>query len=263
MIFQSMDVFLLIFIILLGFLAALSDSALGMGYGLLSPILISLGLDPLVVVPVLLISQMTTGFAGTIFHTLYKNVDLSSSETQDSRATILFALMGLLGMTLAILLVINLSKEYVMLYIGIIVIIGGLLMLPDINFKFSWTRLYLLSGLASFNKAISGGGYGPIMTVGQMTSGREAKESVPVTDLSEAILSGYGFILYLILDSFSKNLIFTLELALTMIISGIIATPIGALCTKRLKKKAAKKIIGALSILIGILTIIRFLYAIL
>jgi hypothetical protein len=262
MILQSQDIAFLVLIIFLGFVAALADSALGMGYGLLSPILISLGLNPLVVVPVLLISQMTTGLTGTIFHALYKNVDLSSKETQDSKATILFALMGFLGMTLAVLLAINLSEDYVMLYIGIIVILGGLLMLPEIKFPFSWTRLYLLSCLASFNKAISGGGYGPIMTVGQMTSGREARESVAVTDLSEAFLSGYGFILYLILGTFSSNLLLTIELALIMIISGIVATPLGALCTKRLKKKFTKKIIGSVSIIIGIFTLVRFSYAI-
>ncbi|TXT67751.1 MAG: putative membrane transporter protein [Promethearchaeota archaeon] len=263
MILQANDILLLFLIILLGFLGALSDSALGMGYGLLSPILLSIGLDPLIIVPVLLISQMTTGFTGTIFHSFYKNVDLSSKHTQDIKASVLFVLMGLSGMTLAVLLTINLSKEYVMLYIGIMVCVGGILMLPEINFPFSWTRLYVLSIIASFNKAISGGGYGPIMTVGQMTSGRESRESVAVTDLSEACLSGYGFILYLILNTFSENLLLTFELALIMILSGIVATPIGALFTKKLRKKVTKKIIGALSITIGIFTILRFIYAIL
>ncbi|MFO7796271.1 MAG: TSUP family transporter [Promethearchaeati archaeon] len=249
---------ILILIIILGFLGAFLDGSLGMGYGLLSPILIALGLDPLVVVPMLLLSQMTTGLSVTIFHVLFKNFNLSSNDKQDLKSTILFVITGLIGMTVAIFIATHLSKEFVMLYIGIIIIIAGILMLPKKQFDFSWKRMYILSGIGSFNKAISGGGYGPVMTIGQITSGREAKESVAVTDLSEAILSGYGFFLYILLENFSERVLLTIELGLIMIISGLIATPLGALFTKKLDKKVAKKIIGLLSISIGIFTIVRF-----
>ena len=113
-------------------------------------------------------------------------------------------------------------------------------MLPELKFQFSWKRIYALSILASFNKVISGGGYGPVMTIGQITSGRDAKESVAVTDLSEAFLSGIGFILYILFGAFDNNFLFLQEslpliisLGLIMIISGIIATPLGALLTKK------------------------------
>jgi len=250
---------LLFLIIILGFLAAFLDTSMGMGYGLLSPILIALGLDPFIVVPVLLISQMTTGFTGTVFHSLYNNVNLSSHDTQDVKSTALFIIMGVIGMTFAVLLAINLNDIILMLYIGILMIIAGLLMLPNITFIFSWKRMLILSSWASFNKAISGGGYGPIMTIGQMTSGRDVRESVAVTDFSEAFLSGFGFLLYLICQQIRNiNFIVTIELSIIMIISGMIATPLGALVTKRLEKKNTKKIIGVLSILIGIFTLFRF-----
>ncbi|TXT65455.1 MAG: putative membrane transporter protein [Promethearchaeota archaeon] len=249
---------IIIFVIILGFCGAFLDGSLGMGYGLLSPILIALGLEPLVVVPMLLLSQMTTGFSVTIFHALYKNVDLSSRKTEDIKSTILFIITGSIGMTIAVFLATILTEEFVMLYIAIIIIIAGLLMLPNIQFTFSWKRMYILSGIGSFNKAISGGGYGPVMTIGQITSGRDARESVAVTDFSEAFLSGYGFILYVIFESFSERVLLTIELGIIMIISGLIATPIGALFTKKLDKKKAKKIIGFLSISIGIFTLIRF-----
>lgn len=259
---QGLSSSLLVLIIILGFLGAFLDSSMGMGYGLLSPILIALGLDPLIVVPVLLISQMTTGFTGTIFHSLFRNVDLSSPETQDVKSTALFIGMGVIGMTIAVFLAINLEDFLLYLYIGILMIIAGLLMLPDIGFNFSWKRMLILSGWASFNKAISGGGYGPIMTIGQMTSGRDARESVAVTDFSEAFLSGYGFLLYLICQQICNlNFLITMELSIIMIISGIVATPLGAFLTKRLKKKNTKKIIGFLSILIGLFSLIRFIFA--
>jgi len=201
---------------------------------------------------------MTTGLSVTIFHAIYKNVDLSSRNTQDIKSTILFIITGVFGMTLAVFLATVLTEEFFMLYIAFILIIAGLLMLPNIRFKFSWKRMYILSGIGSFNKAISGGGYGPVMTIGQITSGRDARESVAVTDLSEAFLSGYGFILYLLFETFSERVLLTIELGIIMIISGLIATPIGALVTKKLDKKKAKKIIGFLSISIGIFTLVRF-----
>jgi hypothetical protein len=132
-------------------------------------------------------------------------------------------------------------------------------MLPDFKFKFSWTRMYILSGIASFNKAISGGDYGPLMTIGQMASGRDAKQSVAVTDFSEAFLSGFGFFLYSLLNDFG-TLLLTIELAIIMIISGLVATPIGASITKRFDDKKAKKAIGVLSIAIGIFTLSRVIF---
>jgi hypothetical protein len=137
---------------------------------------------------------MTTGISGVIFHILYKNVDLTEKNTQDTKSTILFMVTGTIGKMFAVFIVASLTEEFVMLYIAIIIIIAGILMLPELKFHFSWKRMYALSILASFNKAISGGGYGPVMTIGQITSGRDAKESVAVTDLSESFLSGIGFI---------------------------------------------------------------------
>jgi uncharacterized membrane protein YfcA len=267
MIFQIIpEDFIIFFIVILGFLGAFLDSSLGMGYGLLGPILIVLGFDHRIVVPILLISQMTTGISGVIFHILYKNVDLTEKDTQDTKSAILFMVTGTIGMMFAVFIVASLTEEFVMLYIAIMIIGAGMLMLPELKFHFSWKRMYALSILASFNKAISGGGYGPVMTIGQITSGRDAKESVAVTDLSESFLSGIGFILYILFGAFDNNFLFLQEsfpliisLGLIMIISGIIATPLGALLTKKLEKKTAKKIIGTLSISLGVVMIIRII----
>lgn len=94
-----------------------------------------------------------------------------------------------------------------------------------------------------------------------MTSGRNARESVAVTDFSEAFLSGFGFLLYLICHQmYNINLFITIELSIIMIVSGIVATPLGVLVTKRLEKRKTKKIIGVLSIIIGVFTLIRFIF---
>lgn len=257
---QGLSYFLLTLIIILGFFGAFLDSSMGMGYGLLTPIFLILGLDVFIVVPVLLFSQMTTGFVGSIFHSLYNNVDFRSNETQNIKTTILFIGMGFLGVFLAIILVLNINAIILKFYIGFLMIIAGSLMFPKIKFTYSWKRMVFLNGLASFNKAISGGGYGPIMTIGQMASGRDARKSVAFTDFIEAFLSGFGFLLYLIFNQYiGINVVVAIQMSLIMIISGVVATPLGALVTKRLEEKNIKNIIGILSVSIGIFTLIRLL----
>ncbi|MCK4232918.1 hypothetical protein KAX75_00695, partial [candidate division WOR-3 bacterium] len=58
-----------IFIAALAFCCEYIDSSLGMGYGtILSPVLIIMGFDPLIVVPSILLSQAVGGFTASIFH---------------------------------------------------------------------------------------------------------------------------------------------------------------------------------------------------
>jgi len=37
------------------------------------------------------------------------------------------------------------------------------------NYRFSWKKITVLGLIASFNKGISGGGYGPVVTGGQLS----------------------------------------------------------------------------------------------
>lgn len=250
---------ILILLIFLGILAAFIDSSFGMGYGLLTPIMIILGFDPLIVVPVLLFSQMATGFAGTVFHSLYKNVELNSKHKKDVKVTLIFTSSGMLGMIFAVIIAINLREFFLFLYIGIMLVVIGLIMIFKIQFEFSWNKLYIISSLAAFNKAITGGGYGPIATTGQMVTGRDHKEAIAVSNLSEAFLSGFGFLLYFILEGFN-DLTFIFQLLIIMTISGIIITPLGALIPKKIDKRKAKIVIGFLSLSLGIISLARLFH---
>lgn len=255
---MELNIFLLILLVILAFTAAFVDSSFGMGYGVLTPILINLGFTSEVVVPVLLVSQMSAGFAGTIFHSLYENVELSSKEETDVKVTILFTVVGMFATTAAVFLATIMNEFLIQLYIGIMISLVGIFMVKNISFSFSWKKLYVISGIASFNKAISGGGYGPIATSGQIVSGREHGEAVATTDLSEAFLAGLGFILYFLFQGF-PDIELTIQMLIIMIIASIIATPLGALLAKKIDKKKAKKIIGIISFGLGVLTLIRLI----
>jgi uncharacterized membrane protein YfcA len=255
---HEFDVTIFFIAMILGFIGGFFDNSFGMGYGLLTPIFLLLGFDPLVVVPTLLLSQAITGFSGTIFHYLYKNVDFSSASNRESKVFGLFTFMGIIGTILAIFIAFSFSDLVMLLYIGSMMVIVGFIVLFKINFNGSWNKLYLISIVAGFNKAISGGGYGPLVTSGQIMSGSDVKNSVGVTQFSECILSALAFLIYFILNDFVK-IIFTIQLALIMVISGAFAAPIGALVAKRLKESVARKIVGISSMTLGMMTILRIL----
>lgn len=251
-----MELWLLFFIAgILGFATAFMDSALGMGYGLLTPLLMLLNFEPKLIVPILLLTQMIIGFSSTLFHIRFKNVNITK-KSKATKITILFTATGVIGIIIA-LFAVNLSELFMILYIGIMLVIIGILNLANLKIKFAWYKLYLISSISGFNKAISGGGYGPLVTIGQIMTGRDLKSSVAVTELSEAFLSLLSFIFYCIFTHFI-NYELTIPLTIIMICTGIGATPIGALFTKKMKRKHTKIIIGCLSISLGIITIIRF-----
>jgi len=256
---MEISVEILVLIIILGIIAAFVDNAFGMGYGTLTPVLTALGFKPIVVVPVILISQMSAGLSGSVFHAIFRNVELDSKEKRDVKVTVLLTVAGMIGMTAAIFLAINLSELIINIYIGVMILGVGIIMVKELGFRFSWKKMYLISGLASFNKAISGGGYGPITTSGQVISGRDHEESVATSVISESFLSGYGFLLYFLFEGFT-NLNLTLDLMIVLVISALIATPLGALTADRLNKRKAKKIIGYVSIALGIFTLIRLFW---
>jgi hypothetical protein len=249
----------MLILIILGFTAAYVDNAFGMGYGTLTPILLALGFKHLIVVPVILIAQLSAGISGSIFHAVYQNIEIDSKEEKDVKIIVLLTIFGLIGVTIAVFVAVNLNEIIVNIYIGIMILVVGFLMIKEVGFKFSWKKMYIISGIAAFNKGISGGGYGPITTSGQVITGRDHEESVATSVMSESILSGFGFLLFFLLEGF-PNLELTLTLMIILIISAIVATPLGALTADKLNKQKAKKYIGLISIFIGIFTLIRVIW---
>ena len=70
----------------------------------------------------------------------------------------------------AVILAVNLPKLYLKLYIGFLILIIGIFIVATLNknYTFSWKRITILGLIASFNKGISGGGYGPVVMGGQL-----------------------------------------------------------------------------------------------
>ncbi|MHA1150419.1 MAG: sulfite exporter TauE/SafE family protein [Promethearchaeota archaeon] len=252
------DIYLLIIVLICGFIGGLLDNSFGMGYGLLTPIFILMGFHLLIIVPSLLLSQAITGFSGSFFHILHKNIDLTSRGDRESRIVILFTTTGIIGTLFAVIFTIAISELLILLYIGIMMILIGVVVLYKINFNESWNKLIGISVIAGFNKAISGGGYGSLVTSGQLMTGSTMRNSIGVTQLSESLISILAFILYMYLhETFQFWL--SVQLALSMLITGILAAPLGAKIAKVLNDETGRKTVAFLSIILGVIMLLRIL----
>ena len=111
----------------------------------------------------------------------------------------------------------------------------------------------LIGIISSFNKGLSGGGFGPVVTSGQMISGREGKKSIGTTALAEVPICITGFLCYL----FTKS-ITDWHLPVLLLIGASAAAPIGAFITSKFKSdKKIKVILGILTVTLGIWTLAK------
>jgi len=266
-------------LIILAFFCEYIDSTLGMGYGTtLTPLLLIMGYNPLQVVPVVLISELFSGLLAGFLHHREGNVNLKpktldlfiiSQRVKELghiecfkrgipmhlRVALLLTLCSVLGTVSAVFLAVNLPKFWIKLYIGILVLSMGIVIIICFNkkFKFSWNKIIGLGLVASFNKGISGGGYGPVVTGGQILSGVEGKSAVGITSLAEGLTCAVGIISYILISQ--KPLDF--KLAPFIIVGALLSIPFSAKSVKKITEKKLKLCIAILTIVLGIFIIIK------
>ena len=195
---------------------------LGMGYGTaLTPILLMMGFEPMQVVPAVLLAELFTGFAAGIMHAKVGNVDfrvktlnpkkivnsikengffatIQKGMSQHLKIALLIGLFSALGAVTGSAVAINLPSFYLKLYIGVLVVTIGIYILVTYNkqFTFTWSKLTVLSIIASFNKGISGGGYGRL-SGGQILSGWTVKRGYRYVRIGSIDLFGRCFRLFI------------------------------------------------------------------
>lgn len=111
--------------------------------------------------------------------------------------------------------------------------------------------------VASFNKGMSGGGYGPVVTGGQVLSGVEGKSAVGITSLAEGLTCLVGVIAELLV---SKNPV-DWKLAPFIIAGAVLSVPLSAKSGKLIKVKKLKLKIDLRTIEVGKLTIVKTIKA--
>ena len=240
----------------LAFLCELVDSSLGMGYGTtLTPIMLALGYEPIVIVPAVLCSEAITGISAGFFHHEFGNVNFRPG-TRDLRIMLVLTGLSLVGVIVAVLIAVNLPTWSVKLYIGLLVLSLGVVILKNHRSKqvFSWRRIAGLGLLAAFNKGISGGGYGPVVTAGQVLAGVRGRTAVGIASLAEGITSVLGVTLYG-LSGTAIDWAFTLPLLL----GAMLSVPLSAYIVSRLPAGKLTLLIGGISTALGSYTLIRLI----
>lgn len=257
----------------LAIIAELLDSSLGMLYGtLLSPLLIISGFEPNLVVPSILLSQAIGGLIASVNHHRLKNVDFTIKEdvlkrladlgyidtfkestSRDLKVVFSVTSLGIIATIIGAIIAISIPKVAVETYIGVVVLLMGIILLLRSKFEFSWKKVFGIALLSAFNKGISGGGFGPVVTAGQVISGIESKRSIGATTLSEAPICIAGFLTYLIKKGMSDWTLVSV-LCLGSIIGAIVGPYLTAKFTN---EKVIKKVLGSLVTLLGIWTLVK------
>ncbi|UCC20669.1 MAG: sulfite exporter TauE/SafE family protein [Promethearchaeota archaeon] len=209
-----MELFLIIIIV--AFIFESMDSIAGMGFGTaLSPLLFLLGYSPLQVVPAILISEAITGAVDTFFDHEFKNVTYSFHPLNDAaKIGLIIAFFGCIAIFASVLLgyfAIKFPSIVIKTYVAVLVIIMGIsglirLQLKKIEFTKTHPKLLIgFSALAGFNKGIGGGGYGPVITMGQIFSGVYEKSATAIVSFSESIVSIVGILTFFLISFAGVN----------------------------------------------------------
>lgn len=277
----GLSLWVIIVIIVIAFLCEYIDSTLGMGYGTtLTPVFLLMGFSPMEIVPAVLLSELMTGLLAGIFHHREGNVNLKPKTTNvpiivsklkslgyiesfkrgiplHLKVALLLGLCGVIGTITGVSVAVNIPKFWLKLYIGCLVLSMGILILICLNkeFQFSWKKITFLGLIASFNKGMSGGGYGPVVTGGQILSGVEGKSAVGITSLAEGLTCLAGVIAYILIS----NKPIDWKLAPWIIIGAILSVPLSAKSVKIMNEKKLKFAIAILTITLGLFTIVKTL----
>lgn len=238
----------------LAFMCEAVDSSLGMGYGTtLTPVLLAAGFAPHSVIPAALFSQLLGGvFAGLLHHS-YGNVDLRHN-TPHSRVMYLLAACGIVGAVIATRLVVHLPPFYIKLYVGLLVLAIGVFVWfsPRLASRLSYGRVIGLGLVAAFNKGMSAGGYGPVVTGGQVLAGVNSKAAVGITAAAEAITCVAALAtLYLVGGSLNWSL------TLPLCVGAVASVPVAVNVVKHLPHHWVQRAISLGCVVLGTMTLIN------
>lgn len=263
---------LFVLVVFIALLCQYLGVSIGVGYGTpLTPLLLIIGFAPLQIVPAVLLSQLVGGIVGGLAHHRVGNIHLDFKRDEklikerlrflgylprstDSKVIFALVMFGVVGVLAGVLTAVNIPRLALETYIGVLVLSIGLMVLfrRKSNPGFSWRGIVGLGVLGGFNKGVSGAGYVPLVTGGQIVIGREATSSVGSTTVSVAIVCAVGFLTYLLIEG---DVYWKLAGATT--IGSVIAAPFAALTVKTAGTKKLKYVIGLAAVLLGVMTLVR------
>jgi len=211
------------------------------------------GFEPLQIVPAVLISELMTGLAAALLHQHDGNVDFLR-DAKARRTAWLLALLSGVGALLAVWVAVSISRFWLGLFISGIVLAMGIIVLATRNRQvpFHAGGIVAVGAVAAFNKGLSGGGYGPLVTAGQVVSGLPAKSAVAVTSLAESLTCLIGVLGYL---AAGKSIACGLAVPLTQ--GGLLSVPMATLTVRHLPERTMRSLVGIITLALGCVALLK------
>ena len=242
-------------LLLLALVCEYVDSTLGMGYGTtLTPILLLAGYGTIQIVPAVLLSEFLTGILAGIFHHECGNVNLKPGS-RPFRVVLVLAACSIVGTLAAVFIAVNVPGWVIKTYIGVLVLSMGIGILLTINknFAFSWKKVIGLGLVAAFNKGLSGGGYGPLVTGGQIMAGVDGKGAIGITSLAEGLVCIVGVLAYMLTGNGAVNW----GLAPSLVLGAVLSVPLAAFTVKKMPVRKLRWAIGITVTILGLFTLVK------
>jgi hypothetical protein len=247
------------------------DVTAGTGYGtLMTPLFLLLGVPLLQAVPTILLVNTVAGITAASTLREFEVVDLFKVENR--RILLLLTGTGVIGTAAAVLVSVNLPEFWVSLYVAFLLMAIGVYLLHVTETKFwekiggrvwqklqpnaFWKKLSFIGLLGGFNKSISAGGYGALLTAGQIVAGLAPKRAVSITVLTEGVLSLSAVVAYL---TFQPEMSFNFDYFIAMLAGSLLAIPIAAFSLKRIEGDNLGKIVAFSCLLLGVVLLFKVL----
>jgi len=205
------------------------------------------GFAPLQIVPAVLVSELITGVAAGWMHHRDGNVDFLR-DARARRTVLHLTALSAVGAITAVFVAVNISKFLLGVFITVIVLSMGLIILLTRNRQLVYRSgsILAIGAVAAFNKGLSGGGYGPLVTAGQVVSGLPAKHAVAITSVAESLTCAIGVAAYLLAG---KTIDWTL--AVPLVLGAALSVPMATATILRMPEKSVRGLVGLTTCLLG------------
>jgi uncharacterized membrane protein YfcA len=235
-------------LVFIAFLTAVIDIIFGMGFGLtMTPILLFLNYTPKEIVPALLLSSLVGNILSSYFNHRLGNADFSPGGRL-FKLVMVIGIVGMLGSIIGAVVNTGVSNFYLGLYIGSLITGSGLFLLLNktMSTGFSWAKIVLLSLFGSFNKGISGSGFGMLyMKI-------KEKEAVSVQSFAELFVSLVGFITFIV-----SGAIVNWDLTLSLFVGVAASAPVASFIVNKSGEGTLRSAIAIVTIILGVATLVR------
>lgn len=243
---------------IIAFILSYVSNMVGMGYGtIIVPILLLLGLNPRDVVVGVLLSQLVGNSIAGITHHKLGTIVFHGRES-DRKHLLALVFSAIIAVAIAVLLGVKLSESYMKTYIGLIIVFSGIIVSITGRKKHAPStgsddklllKVSILSFIASFNKALTGAGYGPILVPGQILLKINVRKAIALSLISEVIVNTVAVVFYLAADGVN------LLPALALTIGTTLAAPLASITVSKLDILLLTRIIGIATAIMGLVII--------